>query len=304
MPELPDITVYCDAIAQRAVGATLDAVRLNSPFLLRTVEPALTVCHGRIVREVRRLGKRVVLGLDGDLFLVIHLMIAGRLHWRKRGCGFGGKGGLAAFDLPGGTLLLTEAGTKRRASLHVVAGEAGLSVFDLGGLPPLTATPAEVAVRLRGERHTLKRSLTDPRLFDGVGGAFADEILFEARLSPVTWSDGVDDAGVERLTAALRTVLASWVERLRAERGDGFPEHVTAFRPEMQVHGRFGQPCRACGDPVQRIVHDDRETNYCCTCQTGGRLLRDRAMSQLLKSDWPATLDELMARRPTPVGGS
>lgn len=295
MPELPDITVYCEAVARRAVGRRLAAVRLGSPFLLRSTAPPLSDCHGREVREVRRIGKRVVIGLEGELFLVIHLMLAGRLRWRKAGASLGGKGGLAAFDLPEGTILLTEAGTKRRASLHVVAGEEALAAFDQGGISPLSVTAAEVAERLRRERHTLKRCLTDPRLFDGVGGAFADEILFHARLSPVAWSDQLTEDGAARLADAIARVMKEWIDRLRAEVGDGFPEQVTAFRPEMMVHGRYDQPCRVCGAPVQRIVHDERETNYCAACQTGGRLLRDRALSQLLKSDWPATLDELAA---------
>lgn len=295
MPELPDITVYCEALTRRVAGRVLEGVRLGNPFLVRTTAPPLAEAFGHTVTEVRRLGKRIAIGLDNGLFLVLHLMVAGRLHWKKKGVGLGGKTGLAGLDFSNGTLLFTEAGTKRRASLHVVAGEEGLATFALGGLSPLAPRQAEVAERLRRERHTLKRTLTDPRLFDGIGGAFADEIMFVARLSPVCWSDQVDDQGVARLCVAMPEVMGGWVQRLRDEVGEGFPEKVTAFRPEMWVHGRYEQPCRVCGSPVQRIVHDERETNYCPTCQTGGRLLRDRALSQLLKSDWPETLEELAA---------
>ncbi|MCB9682555.1 MAG: formamidopyrimidine-DNA glycosylase [Alphaproteobacteria bacterium] len=293
MPELPDVAVYRERLEALTVGRPLDAVRLRSPFLLRTAVPPLSEAHGRVVVGVRRIGKRLALGLDGDLWLVIHLMVAGRLRWRKRGAGIPGRDGLAAFDFADGTLLFTEASKKKRASLHVVAGEAGLADFDRGGLDPLTASVADVRAALTSERHTLKRSLTDPTLFDGIGGAYGDEILHAARLSPVQWSDRVDDAGVARLHAAMREVLTTWTARFRAEVGDGFPEVVTAFRPEMAVHGKFGQPCPVCGDPVQRIVYADRETNYCATCQTDGVLLRDRALSQLLKGDWPKTLEEL-----------
>ncbi|MCB9664020.1 MAG: formamidopyrimidine-DNA glycosylase [Alphaproteobacteria bacterium] len=293
MPELPDVEVYRERLEARLVGQQLLGVRLRSPFLLRTAVPPLSDATGRTFRAVRRVGKRLALGLDGDLWLVIHLMVAGRLRWAKVGAKPPGQGGLAAFDLPTGTLIFTEVSKKKRASLHVVAGEGALADFDRGGLDPLTATPAQVAERLRAERHTLKRSLTDPTLFDGIGGAYGDEILHRAGLSPVAWSDGVDDAGIARLTDAMRDVLTWWTDHLRAEVGDGFPDKVTAFRPEMAVHGRHGQPCPVCGDPVQRIVYADRETNYCATCQTGGVLLRDRALSQLLKKDWPRTLEEL-----------
>lgn len=293
MPELPDVEVYRERLEARLVGQPLLGVRLSSPFLLRTAVPPLAETTGRTFREVRRLGKRLALGLDGDLWLVIHLMVAGRLRWAKAGAKAPGNGGLAVFDVPGGALVFTEVSKKKRASLHVIAGEAGLADFHRGGLDPLTATPAQVAERLRTERHTLKRSLTDPTLFDGIGGAYGDEILHRARLSPVAWSDGVDDEGVARLAEAMREVLTWWTAHLRAEVGEGFPDKVTAFRPEMAVHGRYGLPCPVCGDPVQRIVYADRETNYCPTCQTGGVLLRDRALSQLLKKDWPKTLEEL-----------
>lgn len=295
MPELPDVTVYVERLAERWVGRTLRKVRLGSPFLVRTAVPPLASVEGRVVRGVSRLGKRLVVSFDDDLHVVIHLMVAGRLRWRKPGAAVGGKGTLAAFDTDDGTVLFTEAGTKRRASLHVVQGPGALDTFDKGGLDPLTATPAQVAERLRVERHTLKRSLTDPRLFDGIGGAYGDEILFAARLSPLGWSDLVDDEGVARLTVAMRDVLLAWTDRLRTKVGAGFPEEVTAFQDEMAVHGKHDQPCPRCGAPIQRIVHADRETNYCAPCQTGGKLLRDRALSQLLKSDWPENLEELAA---------
>ncbi len=294
MPELPDVTVYCERITALAGGHRLEKVRLASPFLLRTTSPTLAEAEGRTLLGARRLGKHLVFELEGGIFLVLHLMVAGRLHWKARGAKLPGKPGLAALDFDHASMLLLEHGTKRRASLHVVDAE-GLQHFDRGGLDPLTATTDAVADRLRRERHTLKRSLTDPRLFDGIGGAYADEILFAARLGPLAWSDHLDDAAIARLTEAMRSELVLWTDRLRAEVGLGFPEKVTAFRPEMAVHGRYGEACRSCGAPIQRIVHGDRETNYCPGCQTGGKILADRAMSQLLKSDWPRTLEELEA---------
>jgi formamidopyrimidine-DNA glycosylase len=293
VPELPDVLLYVERLADRTVGRPLLGVRLKSPFLLRTVDPPLREASGKTVREVRRVGKRIAIGLDDDLWLVIHLMVAGRLRWRPKGAAIPGQDGLAAFDFEAGTLLFTEASKKKRASLHVVRGEEGLHALDPGGIDPRTATVEQVAERLRSERHTLKRSLTDPRLFDGIGGAYGDEILHRARLSPVAWSDRVTDEEIARLQVAMRDVTTWWVDHFRQQIGDGFPEKVTAFRPEMAVHGRFGQPCPVCGDPVQRIVYEDRETNYCATCQTGGVLLKDRALSQLLKDDWPRTLEEL-----------
>lgn len=293
MPELPDVVVYVERLAALTQGRPLQRVTLASPFLLRTVDPPLADAFGRTVTSVRRIGKRIALGLEGDLWLVLHLMIAGRLRWKKPGTRPPGRGGLATFDFDDGTLVFTEVSKKKRASLHVVRGEAGLAAFDRGGVDPLTATLAQVRRGLTVERHTLKRSLTDPRLFDGIGGAYGDEILHAARLSPVQMSDALSDDDIRRLRTAMRTVLTGWTDRFRQEVGEGFPDVVTAFRPEMAVHGKHGQPCPVCGDPVQRIVYVDRETNYCATCQTGGTLLRDRALSQLLKKDWPKTLEEL-----------
>lgn len=297
MPELPDVVVYCERLAAKTVGRTLKTVRLRSPFLLRTAVPPLKDAFGREVVGVRRLGKRIVLELQDELFLVIHLMIAGRLRWRTAGTNPPGRDGLAAFDFDDGTLIFTEASKKKRASLHVVLGEDGLAAHTRDGIDPRTASVAEVAERLRSERHTLKRSLTDANLFDGIGGAYGDEILHRARLSPVAWSDQLDDDAIARLHAAMRHVLDDWTRRFRDEVGDGFPDKVTAFRPEMAVHGKYGEPCPACGTEVQRIVYVGRETNYCPTCQTEGRLLKDRALSQLLKKDWPKTVEELEALR-------
>jgi formamidopyrimidine-DNA glycosylase len=268
-------------------------VRLRSPFLLRSVEPPLAATRGRAVREVRRMGKRIVLGLEGELFLVLHLMIAGRLHWKARGAKIPGRLGLAAFDFTGGTLLLTEAGTKKRASLHVASGEEGLEPFRRGGLEVFESDAAAFAAVLRRENHTLKRSLTDPRLFSGIGNAYSDEILHRARLSPMALTGRLDDGEVARLHAATLATLRDWTGRLRAEAGDDFPEKVTAFRDGMAVHGRFGKPCPDCGTEVQRIVYAENECNYCPRCQTGGRLLADRALSRLLKDDWPKSIDEL-----------
>jgi formamidopyrimidine-DNA glycosylase len=297
LPELPDVAVYLEALDRRIMGATLERVRLLTPFLLRSVDPPLAAVAGRRVTGLRRLGKRIVIALDGELFLVIHLMIAGRLHWKAAGARPPGKIGLAAFDFSTGTLLLTEAGTKRRASLEAVRGEAALRALDPGGLEALDADLAAFGAALVAENHTLKRTLTDPRVFSGIGNAYSDEILHRARLSPVKLTQALDPDEVRRLYEATRAVLAEWIERLRREAGEGFPEGVTAFRPDMAVHGRYGKPCPDCGSPVQRIVYAENETNYCARCQTGGRLLADRSLSRLLHSDWPKTLDEWEGRR-------
>lgn len=297
MPELPDVTVYVEALARRILGEPLRGIRLASPFLLRSVEPPLDATFGKRVTAVRRVGKRVVLGLEDDLFLVVHLMIAGRLRWRPPETKLNRKLGLAAFDFAAGTLVLTEASTRKRAGLWCVRGADAVAAFDAGGIEPLDADVAAFAAALRRERHTLKRTLTDPRLFSGIGNAYSDEILHRARLSPVTMSDRLGDEEVARLHAATQTVLREFTERIRAEVGGGFPEKVTAFRDDMAVHGRYRQPCPVCGAPVQRIVHAENETNYCATCQTGGRLLADRSLSRLLKEDWPRSLDELEDRR-------
>ncbi len=293
MPELPDVTVYVEALEARIVGLRLERVRLASPFLLRTVEPAPSEAAGRRVVGVRRLGKRVVIALDGELFLAIHLMIAGRLHWKPAGSPLARRAGLAAFDFPSGALMLTEAGSKRRASLHVMLGEHALRSLERGGLEVLDADLAAFRAALTRENHTLKRALTDPRLFSGIGNAYSDEILHHARLSPVKLTSTLAEAEVETLFAATRDVLSEWTDRLRREAGDSFPEKVTAFREGMAVHGRFGRPCPVCGAAVQRIVHAENETNYCARCQTGGKLLADRSLSRLLHSDWPRTLEEL-----------
>jgi formamidopyrimidine-DNA glycosylase len=297
LPELPDVTVYLEALERRIVGVSLERVRLLTPFLLRSVDPPLSAVSGKRVTGLRRLGKRLVIALEDDLFLVIHLMIAGRLHWKAAGAKPPGKIGLAAFDFSNGTLLLTEAGTKRRASLEVVRGEAALRVLDPGGLEVMTADFQAFREALVAENHTLKRTLTDPRVFSGIGNAYSDEIFHRARLSPVKLTQSLDDEEARRLYEATRTVLTEWIERLRAEAGEGFPEGVTAFRPDMAVHGRYGKPCPVCGAPVQRIVYAENETNYCARCQTGGRMLADRSLSRLLHSDWPKTLDEWEGRR-------
>ena len=291
MPELPDLTVYREALAQRIVGRHLEKVLIPSPFLLRTVAPPIGSAAGRRVTGIRLIGKRLGLGLEGDLWLVFHLMIAGRLHWFDAGAPLGRRAALARLQFNSGTLTLTEAGTKRRASLHVVQGEDALRGQDPGGIEVLTSTAAQFAERLRSESHTLKRALTDPRLFSGIGNAYSDEILHAARLSPVMLTTRVSDAELSRLHGAARDQLRLWVERLRREAGGRFPEKVTAFRDDMAVHGRFRLPCPVCGTPVQRIRYADNETNYCATCQTGGRLLADRALSRLLKKDWPKTVD-------------
>ena len=297
MPELPDIAVYVERLSALIAGSRLDRVRLASPFLLRTVTPSVPEAEGRMVRGVRRLGKRVVIELDGELFLAIHLMVAGRLHWRAAGVAVPKKLGLAAFDFPPGTLLLTEASPKKRASLHLLCGAAGLAGLDRGGVEVLDADPAAFRAALTRENHTLKRALTDPSLFSGIGNAYSDEILHRARLSPLTLTTRLGAGEVERLFDATRATLSEWIERLRGEAGDGFPERVTAFREGMAVHGRYGLPCPVCGAPVQRLVYADNEANYCARCQTGGRLLADRALSRLLKKDWPRTLEELEERR-------
>jgi formamidopyrimidine-DNA glycosylase len=297
VPELPDVTVYLEALERRILGARLERVRSLTPFVLRSVDPPLSAAAGKAVVGFRRLGKRIVIALEDDLFLVIHLMIAGRLHWKPAGARPPGKIGLAAFDFPTGTLILTEAGTKRRASLEVVRGEAALREHDPGGMDVFTAPVEAFGEALAAENHTLKRVLTDPRVFSGIGNAYSDEILHRARLSPVKLSQSLDADEIRRLWEATRAVLAEWIARLREEAGDGFPEGVTAFRPAMAVHGRYGKPCPDCGAPVQRIVYADNETNYCARCQTGGRLLADRSLSRLLHRDWPKTVDEWEARR-------
>ena len=297
MPELPDVAVYLEALGPRILGARLERVRLLTPFLLRSVDPPVSAVAGKTVIGLRRLGKRVVVALEDELFLVIHLMIAGRLHWKPAGAKPPGKIGLAAFDFSTGTLTLTEAGTKKRASLDVVRGEAALRAHDPGGIEVLDADLGAFRAALTAENHTLKRVLTDPRVFSGIGNAYSDEILHRARLSPVKHSQTLDDDEIRRLYEATRAVLTEWVERLRREAGEDFPEGVTAFRPDMAVHGRYGQPCPECGALVQRIVYADNETNYCARCQTGGRMLADRSLSRLLHADWPRTLDEWEARR-------
>jgi formamidopyrimidine-DNA glycosylase len=293
MPELPDITIYVEALEKRILGRRLESVRIQSPFLLRTFEPPLDELFGKMVHVIRRLGKRIALGFDDDLWLVLHLMIAGRLHWKEPGAKLLGKSFLASLSFSTGTLQLTEAGTKHRASLFVVRGEDGLREHNPGGLEPLTATFEQFRAALRKENHTLKRSLTDPRLFSGIGNAYSDEILHRAGLSPLLLTKTLKDDESKRLYIATRESLIEWVERLRAETGDGWPEKVTAFRPGMAVHGRFGEPCPVCGAPVQRIRYADNETNYCPRCQTNGRILADRSLSRLLKDDWPRSLDEL-----------
>ncbi len=293
VPELPDIEVYVEALAARVLRQVLQRVRVTSPFLLRSADPPLAEAEGRQVVAVRRLGKRVVLGLDGELFLSIHLMIAGRLHWKEPGARPPGRVGLAAFDFPTGTLVLTEAGTKRRAALHLVRGEAALRGLDKGGLEPLAVDRAAFAAALRRENHTLKRSLTDPGVFSGIGNAYSDEILHRARLSPVKLTQRLDEAEIARLFDATRAVLVEWTERLRRESGASFPEGVTAFRPEMAVHGKYRQPCPVCGTAVQRIVRAENEVDYCPRCQTDGQILSDRSLARLLKDDWPRTIEEL-----------
>ncbi len=293
MPELPDIELYLWALRPRIEGEVLEKVRVSGISLLKTYDPPLSAAEGMRVTGLSRLGKRIVFSLEEGLQLVLHLMIAGRLRWREPGAKVPGKVGLAAFDFANGTLVLTEAGTKKRASLHVVRGDGAVAELDRGGLEPLDASLEDFAAALRRERHTLKRTLTDPRIYSGIGGSYADEIMHRAGLSPLQMSDRLDDDQVARLHAATREVLAEWVERLREKAGDDFPEKVTAFHDEMAVHGKHGQPCPVCGAPVQRIRYASNETNYCPGCQTGGKILADRALSRILKDDWPRSLDEL-----------
>jgi formamidopyrimidine-DNA glycosylase len=293
MPELPDITVYIEALESRVVGQPLERVRIPKPFLLRSVDPPISAAQGKRVTGVRRMGKRIVLGLEDDLFLVIHLMIAGRLRWVPAGGKVPGKIGLAAFDFPNGTLILTEAGSKRRASLWLVRGEESLEQFARGGLEVLDADIGEFTERLLRENHTLKRSLTDPTLFSGIGNAYSDEILHRAKISPIKHTRRLSEEEIQRLFDATHSTLIEWTDRLRAESKGDFPAKVTAFREEMAVHGKYGKPCPVCGTPVQRIRYADNETNYCARCQTDGKLLADRALSRLLKEDWPRSIDEL-----------
>jgi formamidopyrimidine-DNA glycosylase len=293
MPELPDVTIYVERLQALAVGQPLERLRLADPFVLRSVVPPPDAFAGLLLASVTRLGKRVVLAYEGDLFMVVHLMIAGRLHWRPPGAPLGGRAALAALDFPTGSLVLTEQGSKRRASLHLVAGRAALAPFERAGIDILSATTAELGATLRRRNRTLKRALTDPDVVDGVGNAYSDEILHRARMSPFRQTAAMTDDEVQILYDSARAVLEEWIERLRLEAAGGFPENVTAFRPEMAVHGRYRKPCPACGAPVQRIRYADNEANYCAACQTGGRLLADRALSRLLHDDWPRTLAEL-----------
>jgi len=294
MPELPDITVYLECLQPRVLGKVIDKIEIRNPFVLRSVTPPVSTVQGKRVLALRRMGKRIVFGIESELFVVVHLMIAGRLRWRTpEGKALGGKLVQAAFHFDDGVLYLTEAGTKRRASLHVVHGEDGLREFARGGLEVFDASLDEFSTRLKSESHTLKRALTDPRLFSGIGNAYSDEILHRARLSPLTLTGKLTDDEVACLYRATRDTLMEWIARLRADVGDDFPEKVTAFHDAMAVHGRFGKPCPVCGSPVQRIRYADNETNYCARCQTGGRLLADRALSRLLKKDWPRSIDEL-----------
>jgi formamidopyrimidine-DNA glycosylase len=295
MPELPDIVAYISALDSRIVGQPLERIRLASPFLLRTAQPPTTSVGGRIVLELRRIGKRIVIGVENDLWLALHLMIAGRLHWRAPEAKLAGRQSLAAFDFPNGSLVLTEAGTKRRASLHILNGEESLRSVDPGGIDIFSSDLNSFRAALTAENHTLKRALTDPRLLSGIGNAYSDEILHAAQLSPITLTHKLKPDEWERLFAATRQTIELWIDRLRAEARSGFPEKVTAFRKDMAVHGRFGEPCPRCGDKVLRIRYADKETNYCARCQTGGKVLADRSLSRLLGSDWPRTLEELEA---------
>jgi formamidopyrimidine-DNA glycosylase len=298
VPELPDIEVYIDHLRRRVAGQPMNRVRVASPFLVRSFDPPIRAAEGKRVVAVHRLGKRIVFDLEDELHLVMHLMVAGRLRWKDApGAGVPGKIGLAAFDFPKGTLLLTEASTKKRASLHLVKGKAALEAMDPGGLEPMTSTVKTFAEALRRESHTVKRSLTDPHLFSGIGNAYSDEILWRAKLSPVRLTRAMTDEEIKRLHEATLATLREWTERLARDAGDDFPEKVTAFREEMAVHGRFRKPCPECGAPVQRIAYADNESNYCAKCQTGGKLLADRSLSRLMKGDWPKTVEELEAKR-------
>ena len=297
MPELPDIVIYLEALTTRVVGQPLERLRLGNPFIIRTIAPPPADFHGKRVTALRRMGKRIVFVLEEDLFIVVHLMIAGRFRWRDRGAPIPGKVGMAAFDFPAGTLLLTEAGSKRQASIHLVRGSAGLSEFERGGLEVMDADLPAFAERLTAENHTLKRALTDPHIFSGIGNAYSDEILHAAKLSPMKQTRTLSDAEIARLFDATQRTLEAWIERTRDEVGEGFPEKVTAFRDGMAAHGRFGKPCPTCGAPIQRIVYAHNECNYCAKCQTEGRLLSDRALSRLLKQDWPRTLEEMERRK-------
>ena len=295
VPELPDISAYIYGLEMRIIGQPLERIRLASAFLLRTVHPPLSSAEGCVVEEIQRVGKRIALGLEGDLWLVLHLMIAGRLHWRQPNAKLAGRQTLAAFDFPNGSLVLTEAGAKRRASLHVIKGEENLQTLDAGGIDVFASDLRTFRSVLTAENHTLKRALTDPRLLSGIGNAYSDEILHAAQLSPITLTQKLKDEEWERLFGATRQTLKLWIGRLRAEAESGFPEKVTAFREDMAVHGRYGRPCPRCGDKILRIRYADKETNYCARCQTGGKVLADRSLSRLLGSDWPRTLDELEA---------
>ena len=303
MPELPDVTVYIEALESRILGQTLERVRLASPFLLRTVDPPLNSAYGKKVRALRRVGKRIATGLEDDLWLVLHLMIAGRLHWREHGAKLARKNAPAAFDFTNGTLVLTEAGSQKRASLHLVRGDEGLHALDAGGIEVLGSGVGAFSAALTSANHTLKRALTDPRTFSGIGNAYSDEILHRAQLSPIALTQKLDREQIQRLYDATQAVLTEWVERLRVDAHGEFPEKVTAFREGMAVHGRYGQPCPRCGAKVQRIRYASNETNYCARCQTGGKLLADRGLSRLLREDWPRTLEELEAlpRRASPL---
>jgi formamidopyrimidine-DNA glycosylase len=297
MPELPDVTVYIEAMRARILGRTLERVTIRSPFLLRSADPPLSAAQGRAVFDVHRLGKRIAIGLDGDLWLVLHLMIAGRLHWNTAAPNLGSRNLLVVFAFDSGFLWLTEAGTQRRAALHLVSGDSGLQALSADGREPLDIDLDAFTAALQAENHTLKRSLTDPHIFSGIGNAYSDEILHRAELSPIAMSQKLTPAEIFRLFDATRAILIEWTDRLRAEAAGAFPEKVTAFRREMAVHGRYGEPCPRCGAKVQRIRYASNETNYCARCQTGGRLLADRALSRLLHQDWPRTLDELDARK-------
>ncbi|HUK15236.1 MAG TPA: DNA-formamidopyrimidine glycosylase family protein [Bryobacteraceae bacterium] len=301
MPELPDVAVYVEALARRITGSRLNRILIRGPFLLRSLTPPLDAAFGRTVLAVRRIGKQIAIGLEGDLWLVLHLKIAGRLHWRSTAPKLGARNLLAVFEFDSGALTLTEAGSERRAGLHVAAGTAGLRALDAGGIEPLEMDAAQFAAALRGENHTLKRALTDPRLISGIGNAYSDEILHRARLSPVALTQKLSPEQIARLYEATRVTLLEWMQRLRAQAGAGFPEKVTAFREGMAAHGRYGQPCPRCGAKIQRIRYASNETNYCPQCQTGGKLLADRALSRLLREDWPRTAEELEMRKKGPI---